>query len=159
MIYYNYPKDKIDIFEPSDKNYFFKGKDFSYMCSYDEIKKVDMRVAFSGYVLVIYKRYAVVKNGNIVYKNEKFCDNHIAKGRYKESGYVIISNIPKEYFVHSWGSTLQSYELRDDSKYNQALSPIIYGTAEAALQTAIKQSEESEEMFVIAQWFEEFDRH
>ena len=61
MIYYDYPEDKKEIFEISDKNYFFKGTEFSYLCSYDEIKKVDMKDAFSGIVLVVYKRYAVVK--------------------------------------------------------------------------------------------------
>ncbi len=159
MEYYNYPKDKIEIFEASDKNYFFKGKDFSYLCSFDEIKKVDMRNEFSGYVLVVYKRYAVVKNGLIVYKNEQFCDGHIAKGRYKESGYVIISDMPKEYQIQSWGGSLRSHELRDDSKYNQALNPIIFENAELALQKAIELSGETEEVFVVAQWFDEFDRH
>lgn len=52
MIYYDYPKDKIEIFEASDKNYFFKGNKFSYLCSHEEIKKVDMKVAFSGFVFV-----------------------------------------------------------------------------------------------------------
>ncbi len=159
MIYYNYPNDKIEIFDVSEKNYFFKGIDFSYLCSYDETKKIDVRTAFSGNVLVLYKRYAVVKNGNIVYKNEKFLDNHIAKGRYKENGYVIISNVKKDYFVHSWGKNYQSYELRDDSKYNQALKPLIYETAEAAVQKAIDLSCHLDETFVIAQWFDEFDRH
>lgn len=159
MKYYDYPKDKIDIFTASDKNYFFKGNEFSYLCSQEEIKKIDMRVAFSGFVLVVYKRYAVVQNGDMVYKNDKFCDGYIARGRYKESGYAIISNKSKDYFIHSWGSTLQSYELRDDSKYNYALNPIIHDTAETALQTAIELSKESDEKFIVAQWFDDFDRH
>ncbi len=159
MIYYDYPKDKIEIFETSNKNYFFKGKEFSYLCSYEEIKKVDMKNVFSGFVLVVYKRYAVIQNGDTIYMNDKFYDGYIARGRYKENGYIIISNEPKEYFIHSWDSTLQSYELRDDSKYNQALNPIIYDTSEAALQTAIKLSKESNEMFIVAQWFDDFDRH
>ena len=159
MKYYDYPKDKIGIFEVSDKNYFFKGKDFSYMCSFEEVQRVDMRSEFSGFVLVIYKRWAVVKNGLIVYKNEQFCDGIIAKGRYKENGYVIISDLSREYHIQSWGSSLRSHELRDDSKYNQALNPIIFDTAESALKKALELSMESDEMFVVAQWFDEFDRH
>ena len=159
MVYYNYPTEKIDIFQSSDKNYFFKGKDYSYLCYFDEIKNVNMRAEFSGYVLVIYKRYAVVKNGNIIYKNENFCDGYIAKGRYKENGYVIISNKAREYFIHSWNGTLQSYELRDDSKYNRSINPIIFDTVDVALETAIELSKDSSEMFIVAQWFDEFDRH
>ncbi len=159
MIYYDYPKDKIEIFEISDKNYFFKGNRFSYLCTYEDIKKVDMKVAFSGFVLVVYKRYAVIKNGVTVYMNDKFYDGYIARGRYKENGYIIISNEPTDYFIHSWNKTLQSYELRDDSKYNHALKPIIYDTAEVALQTALKLSKESNEIFIVAQWFDDFDRH
>ena len=159
MIYYDYPKDKIELFEASDKNYFFKGNEFSYLCSYEEIKSIDIRDAFSGLVLVIYKRYAVVQSGDALYKNEKFLDGNIASGRYKENGYVIISNKAREYFIHSWNGTLQSYELRDDSKYNRALNPIIFDTVDVALETAIELSKDSSEMFIIAQWFDEFDRH
>jgi len=159
MVYYNYPTEKIDIFQSSDKNYFFKGKDYSYLCYFDEIKNVNMRAEFSGYVLVIYKRYAVVKNGNIIYKNENFCDGYIAKGRYKENGYVIISDMQKEYYIHSWDKTLQSHELRDDSKYNRSINPIIFDTVDVALETAIELSKDSSEMFIVAQWFDEFDRH
>lgn len=82
MIYYDYPEDKKDIFECIEKNYFFKGDKFSYLCAYDEIEKIDMRIAFSGFVLAVYKRYAIVKNGSVLYKNERFSDSHIAKGRY-----------------------------------------------------------------------------
>ena len=159
MIYYDYPKDKIELFEASDKNYFFKGNEFSYLCSYEEIKSIDIRDAFSGLVLVIYKRYAVVQSGDALYKNEKFLDGNIASGRYKENGYVIISNKAREYFIHSWNGTLQSYELRDDSKYNRALNPIIFDTVDVALETAIELSKDSSEMFIISQWFDEFDRH
>lgn len=159
MIYNDYPKDKIDLFEISNKNYFFKGSAFSYLCSYEEIKNIDVRDAFSGFVLVVYKRYAVVQSGDILYKNDKFCDGNVASGRYMENGYVIISNKAREYFIHSWDSTMQSYELRDDSKYNCALNPIIFDAAEATLETAIELSKDSDEMFIVAQWFDEFDRH
>ena len=159
LIYYDYPEDKKDIFESIDKNYFFKGDKFSYLCSYDEIKKIDLRAAFSGYVLVVYKRYAIVKNGCVQYKNENFSDGHIAKGRYKENGYVIISNMPRDYFIHSWNQTLRRYELCDDTEYNRALNPVIYETPEKALSVAMELSQKSDEIFIVAQWFDELDRH
>lgn len=159
MIYYDYPEDRKDIFESIDKNYFFKGDKFSYLCTIDEAKKIDMRVAFSGFVLVLYKRYAVVKNGDVQYKNKDFSDGHVAKGRYKGNGYVVISNTPRDYFIHSWNKTLRRYELCDDTRYNRALNPIIYETAEKALFTAIELSKKSDELYIVAQWFDEMDRH
>ena len=159
MIYYDYPEEKIDIFEESDKNYFIKGTDFTYLCTYDEVKAVNMRNAFTGFVLVVYKRYAVVKQGEICFLNENFSDGNMAKGRYKENGYVIISREPKEYLIHSWKKNLTSYELRDDSAYNRALNPVIFETAEEALEKALLLSKQKKEIFMVAQWFDDFDRH
>lgn len=159
MEYYNYPEEKIDIFATSDKDYFIKVEKFTYLCSMEEIYQINMKTALSGYVLVIYQRYAVVNNGKVIYRNENFYDDFISKGRYKGSGYVIISNIAKDYYIHSWKKALRSYELRDASGYNQALNPQIYNTAEAALQKALECSGNSSETLVIARWFDEFDRH
>ena len=159
MMYYDYPEEKIDIFEESDKNYFVKGNDFTYLCTYDEVKAVNMWNAFTGFVLVVYKRYAVVKKGEICFLNENFSDGNMARGRHKENGYVIISSEPKEYLIHSWKKNLTSYELRDDSTYNCALNPVIFETAEEALKKALLLSKQKKEIFMVAQWFDDFDRH
>ena len=158
MIYYDYPEEKIEIFEKSDRNYFFKGDKFSDLCSYDEMKAVNVCRDFTGFVLVVYKRYAVVKRGEVCFRNENFSDGNIAKGRYKENGYVIISSEPKEYLIHSWKKNLTSYELRDDSAYNGALNPVIFETAEEALAKSIALSKQKKEIFMVAQWFDDFDR-
>ena len=118
-----------------------------------------MRNAFSDYVLVVYKRYAVVKKGEICFLNENFSDDNMAKGRYKKNGYVIISNKPKNYVIQSWENKLTSYELRDDSTGSSALNPIIFPTAEEALAKAIALSKQKKETFLVAQWFDDFDRH
>ncbi len=159
MIYYDYPEEKVDIFEKSDKNYFFGGLNFTYLCDYDEVKTVEMWDIFTGFVLVVYKRYAVVKRGEVCFRNENFLDGNLAKGRYKENGYVVISSEPKEYQIHSWKKKLTSYELRDDSTYNSALNPIIFSTAEEALTKAISLSKQKKATFMVAQWFDECDRH
>lgn len=36
MEYLDYPKEKVDIFSPCDKNYFLKSDRFFYLCSYEE---------------------------------------------------------------------------------------------------------------------------
>ena len=159
MIYYDYPEEKTDIFEESDRNYFFKGTDFTYLCTYDEVKAVNMWNAFTGFVLVVYKRYAIVKWGKVSFLNKNFSDGNIAKGRHKENGYVIIFSEPKEYLIHSWKKNLTSYELRDDSAYNRALNPVIFETAEEALEKALLLSKQKKEAFMVAQWFDYFDRH
>ena len=155
MRYYNYPNDKIDIFEPSDKNYFYSANEFTYLCSPEELRGIDSRFLYSRRVVVIYKRYAVVQNGNIVYQNNNFHDGYVGIGRYGDNGFVIIANKPRSYFIYSWKRNLQSYEISDDSKHNSALNPIIYRTAEVALQAAIELSKESDDKFMVAQWFNE----
>ena len=159
MKYYDYPEEKTELFEESDRNYFFKGTDFTYLCNYDEVKTVKMWNAFTGFVLVVYKRYAIVKGGEVCFRNEKFSDGHIAKGRHKENGYVIISDEPKVYRIQSWENKLTSYELRDDSTSSSALNPIIFPTAEEALEKALSLSKKKRnETFLVAQWFDDFDR-
>ena len=158
MKYYDYPEEKTELFEESDRNYFFKGTDFTYLCNYDEVKAVNVRRDFTGFVLVVYKRYAVVKGGEVCFRNENFSDGHIAKGRHKENGYVIISGEPKDYVIQSWENKLTSYELRDDSAYNSALNPVIFPTAEEALAKAIFLSKQNKATFMVAQWFDDFDR-
>lgn len=159
MKYYDYPENKIEIFEPSESNYFFGGTDYSYLCTYDEVQKVDMWTAFSGFVLAVYKRYAVIRNGIITYKNEAFEDGHIARGRYKENGYVIISNKKREYFIQSWNQYLISYEIRDNDGPYKALNPRIYQSVERAVEDAVELSRKSDEILMVAQWFDECDRH
>lgn len=160
MNYYNYPSTSTDIFETSDKNYFIKANKFTYLCSYEEANTIDKRMDFpDAFVLVIYKRYAVVSDGLVKYKNHNFIDGHIAKGRYNEKGYVIISNQLHNYFIQSWNKHLESYEIRDDKVYNKALNPLIFPDGEKAILEAVKMSKENNEKYVIAQWFDEFDRH
>lgn len=73
--------------------------------------------------------------------------------------YVIISNKPKNYVIQSWENKLTSYELRDDSTGSSALNPIIFPTAEEALAKAISLSKKKRnETFMVAQWFDDFDR-
>ncbi len=64
---------------------------------------------------------------------------------------MIILSEPKEYLIHSWKKKLTSYELRDDSAYNCALNPVIFGTAEEALEKAVSRSKEEEGAFPIVQ--------
>lgn len=66
---------------------------------------------------------------------------------------------PEKDLIHSWKKNLTSYELRDDSAYNGALNPVIFETAEEALEKALLLSKQKKEAFMVAQWFDDFDRH
>lgn len=90
--------------------------------------------------MVIYKRYALIEAGRIIWKNAAFHDGHQASGRHKENGFVIMSDIPQRYFIQSWNDYLLSYQVRDDKQYNKVLNPVIYKTAEEAVQAAVDLS-------------------
>lgn len=160
MEYLDYPKEKVDIFSPCDKNYFLKSDRFSYLCSYEEAENIDKYSSFKGsIVLITYKRLAVIKGGKVIYQNKGFNDGNMARGRYKEKGYVIISDTLKSYYIQSWDKYLESYELRDDGEYNKALNPIIYSSCDDAVGEAIALSQRSDNTYIVAQWFNETDRH
>lgn len=160
MEFYDFPDRKVNIFEPDDKNYFIKSKNFSYLCTYEETMSIDKRHDFpDAFILVVYKRYALVAEGHISYQNMMFADGHQAKGRYKEKGFVIISNVPQKYFIQSWNDYLVSYEIRNDEKFNAALNPSIYESAVDAVNAAIDMSKSNRQTYIITQWFDEFDRH
>lgn len=162
MEYYDYPErsDRKDIFAISDDNYFLKSDKFTYLCSYDEAQLADRQNVFLGaYVLVTYKRYAVIKKGEAYYTNKNFSDGNLPKGRYKDNGFVIICDKPSEYYIHSWQKYLTSYEVRSDKEYNKALKVTVYPTAEMAVKKAIMLSEVTGNSYVVACWFDDFDRH
>ena len=160
MEYLNYMQEKTDIFTPSEKNYFLKADKFSYLCSYSESMDIDKRNSFrASVVLVTYKRFAVIKGGEVIFKNQNFYDGNIAKGRYKENGFVIIGNTPKSYFIQSWNKNLESYEIRDDSGYNRALNPVIYSSPDDAMREAVAISQGNDSTYIVAQWFDDVDRH
>ena len=160
MEYLDYPKEKVDIFSPCDKNYFLKSDRFSYLCSYEEAENIDKYNSFKGsFVLITYKRFVIVKGGKVIYQNKDFDDGNVAKGRYKGNGYVIISDTPKSYYIQSWDKYLESYEIRDDSEYNKALNPIIYSSCDDAVGEAVAMSQGTDGAYIVAQWFNDIDRH
>ena len=166
MEYYDYPESKIDIFTPCDRNYIFKTCDnrtdkFSYLCSFDEMFDVNKAKQFTeGFVLVVYKRYAVIQNGIVVYENTGFNDGHppCVIGEYANT-FVIIMENPRKYYNHSQKTDIISCEIKDDSDYDKVLGPKIYKTAECAVSDAVKFSGESGEKCAVVQWFDEYDRY
>ena len=149
LTYYNYPSSKIDLFEISDKNYFFASQSFSYLCSYDEYDRVDPNSSFKdAYVLSVLKRYCVVRNGKIIFFNDNFNDGHSPFYCQKE-GFQIITNKP----VMENGDSAWDYYVRDEN------SVVIYNRAETAVNKAIELSiNNPSQLYLVAQTFEEIER-
>ncbi|MBQ8019928.1 MAG: hypothetical protein IJ263_05960 [Paludibacteraceae bacterium] len=149
LTYYNYPSSKIDLFEMSDKNYFFASQSFSYLCSYDEYDRVDPNSSFKdAYVLSVLKRYCVVRNGKIIFFNDNFNDGHSPFYCQKE-GFQIITNKP----VMENGDSAWDYYVRDEN------SVVIYNRAETAVNKAIELSiNNPSQQYLVAQTFEEIER-
>ncbi len=145
---YNYPSSKIDLFEISDKNYFFASQSFSYLCSYDEYDKVDPNSSFKdAYVLSVLKRYCVVRDGKIIFFNDNFNDGHSPFYCQKE-GFQIITNKTVEGGDSAW-----DYYVREEN------SVAIYNRAESAVNKAIELSTQNPgQLYLVAQTFEEIER-
>lgn len=149
LTYYNYPSSKIDLFEISDKNYFFASQSFSYLCSYDEYDKVDPNSSFKdAYVLSVLKRYSVVRDGKIIFFNDNFSDGHTPFYCQKEGFQIICNKAQMEGGDSAW-----DYYVRDEN------SVAIFGRAESAVNKAIELSLQNRgQLYLVAQTFEEIER-
>ncbi len=149
LTYYNYPSSKIDLFEISDKNYFFASQSFSYLCSYDEYDKVDPNSSFKdAYVLSVLKRYCVVRDGKIIFFNDNFSDGHTPFYCQKEGFQIICNKAQMEGGDSAW-----DYYVRDEN------SVAIFGRAESAVNKAIELSLQNRgQLYLVAQTFEEIER-
>lgn len=149
LTYYNYPSSKIDLFEISDKNYFFASQSFSYLCSYDEYDKVDPNSSFKdAYVLSVLKRYCVVRDGKIIFFNDNFSDGHTPFYCQKEGFQIICNKAQMEGGDSAW-----DYYVRDEN------SVAIFSRAESAVNKAIELSLQNRgQLYLVAQTFEEIER-
>lgn len=149
LTYYNYPSSKIDLFEISDKNYFFASQSFSYLCSYDEYDKVDPNSSFKdAYVLSVLKRYCVVRDGRIIFFNDNFSDGHSPFYCQKEGFQIICNKAQMEGGDSAW-----DYYVRDEN------SVAIFGRSESAVNKAIELSLQNRgQLYLVAQTFEEIER-
>ena len=65
MCYFDFPQEKIDLFEPSQKNYYFEsGSKYSYLCSQAEISTVNFMRLSEIAELLGKNGYTVLSSGN-----------------------------------------------------------------------------------------------
>lgn len=170
MEFYNYPKNKhISSFDAVDaNNYFAVASKITYLGTFEEIGNIatpfDTRnnILTGSYVLNIYKRYALIKNGKLTYQNDKFNDGHeIGESRYKSMNYIIYTNILHKYKIDSWGTNLlEEYCVNNtDGTYNCSLQFRLFNTPDLAIQYAMDISNNKNLKCIVAQWFADIDRH
>lgn len=108
MEFYNYPSPKhVSPFEAKNAdNYFAEAGKITYPGTFEEIGNIatpfdERNNIFTGaYVLCIYKRYAVIENGVITYRNQNFNDEHeIGASRYKTKNFILFVCISPRYLL------------------------------------------------------------
>ena len=166
MDFYNYPIGKeISPFESvNGDNYFAYCAKFSYLGNFDEIGNIsgpfdERNNYFTGaYVLNIFKRFAVVENGKVIFVNKLFNDGHIiGASRLKNIQYAILTSQIQEYKIPSWGTqVLKTYAIHDD---NAPLQLKLFLTEDSTIQYAMSLSKKERIKCIVAQWFADIDRH
>lgn len=144
-----------------------KGEFFAMACdlysSFSEQETYDLEWArnFSPgrYVIVIYQRHSVYKNGKCVFMNTEF-DNAVGKYcRHKTPQFVLISDKEREYYIKNWDIKgwecgLKRHTIQDENNPLQAK----YYDFESAEIAAINYSKSGESV-VIAEWFNDYDMY
>lgn len=126
--------------------------------SFSEQEKYDLKWARNfepgRYVIVIYQRHSVYKNGKQVFINTEFVDTVGKYCSYKTPQFVLISDKEREYFIKSWDSRLKTHTIQDENNplYNKNYD------IESAKIAAINYSKSGESV-VIAEWFNDFDMY
>lgn len=170
--YYSYPDGKkITPFQAVDgENYFMQaGGTFSYLGNYEEIGNIKdpweerSRQIQEAYVLNIFKRHSVIDQGEVVFTNPHFDDEHkIGESRLKDIRFAILTERIQEYYVDSWREKekLKTFSIQDDSdEFNATLQLKLFDSTEEAITYAIKISKVQFMKCVVAQWFADLDRH
>ena len=111
MKYFDYPEEKTELFEPSEKNYYWRAEKYTYLCSEEEMNHIDpWNDLQSGFVLNSYIRCALIENGKVTFSNPE-----VVKSAGKSRKFVVLRSEPIAYRVQSWGELkLVSHEIRSE---------------------------------------------
>lgn len=158
MCYFDFPQEKIDLFEPSQKNYYFEsGSKYSYLCSQEEISTVNFMDDFTGkdgggYVITEYLRCSIIENGKIIFENPNCV-------KISSKKYIIVSDKAHEYTVKGWNEKLVSHDLRSDKTGDSALHPIYYESYGEAISIAKRLSLSNDCKYLVSMYLDYYDRH
>lgn len=106
------------------------------------------------YVIVIYQRHSVYKEGIQIYMNTAFECKVSDYCRHENPRYVLVSDKVREYYISSWGSNLLSYSIKNEQNPLQEK----YYDIDDAKRAAIDYSQAGETI-VILEWFADYDMY
>lgn len=126
--------------------------------SFSEQEKYDLewvRQFQSGrYVIVIYQRHSVYKDGKQVFINTEFVNTVGKYCRHKTPQFVLISDKERGYFIKSWDSILKRHTIQDGNDPLQTK----YYDIESAKIAAINYSKLGESVAIV-EWFNDYDMY
>lgn len=126
--------------------------------SFLEQEKYDLewvRQFHSGrYVIVIYQRHSVYKDGKQVFINTEFVNTVGKYCRHKTPQFVLISDKERRYFIKSWDSILKRHTIQDENNPLQTK----YYDIESAKIAAINYSKSGESVAIV-EWFNDYDMY
>ena len=129
---------------------------FSHCLKNDEFSREwSLQFESGRYVIVIFQRYAVFENGELIYKNQDFLETVGKECRYSKPNYVIVLDEDHEYFINSWNRNLSSHILRSKE---EPLQLLVYTDAEKAMKEAQRYSLNNHRSAVM-EWFEDYDMY
>ena len=106
------------------------------------------------YVIVIYQRHSLYREGVQIYKNESYESSTGRFSRYKKPSFVLLLSHEIEYTVPSWDNhKLISHILREDKNSLQAK---VFDSIEKAEKAAIEHSKRIRNVAIL-EWYEDFD--
>lgn len=156
MDYYDYPVEKTGLFEPSDRNYYWTAGKYTYLCSQEEMDRIDPWIDFrDAFVLYRCLRCAVVEKGGVTFSN----DDAVSRWNGKAPFFILRSE-PVEYRIDTWGNRkLRSFEIRSEKGRDSALNPLYFRDYRKALKTALSLSGRYDCRYMVAVELESYDRH
>ena len=107
------------------------------------------------YVITVFQRYSVYKDGKRIWKNDNYINEVGEYSRHRSPRFVVILDEALYYTVPGWDRPLISHTVRDREEPLQAQTFFDIETAEMAAEIY------SEEGFkaAVAEWFEDYNMY
>lgn len=107
------------------------------------------------YVIIVYQRYAVYKDGMEVYVNNNFTNVVSRECRHKDLRYSLITKNKNEFYIPSWKGNLVTHSVQDES---EPLQNKYFFSIEKAQEASIEYSKDGN-MVAIVSWYADYDMY
>ena len=107
------------------------------------------------YVITVYQRHSVYREGKMVWKNERYRNEVGPDSRHRAPCFVIVLDRDTEYQIPGWGRPLRSHTVRSKADPLQAETFSDVETAERAAREYSAQGSAA----AVLEWFEDYDMY